>query len=443
MAAVKPEDQEHVDLLGFLQDPKPEVQRLAAEGVFEQTANEDFLRYCRENPRSAAKPLLRLVERAEAAVAKGEQAAEAAASASSSREAEKAQKAAEFDVASATAAGSAALQALVNISSIPTVRDELVELSAPRRCTEALRNGWLEGRADLAHWYAMLLANITTVDAGQKAICGEETLLRFLFAAYTAKPRPPPRDGYDDPLCCLGKLLMNSCAQKEGRRVLAIGDGGVIALTTLSADLADRTRRPDVLGALRNLCLDEECHSAIAQTDLMKRMAGFLYPWETAESDRRSQLPASMQEFLEAEKAALTTDVAIRSTAAGCIFGLTQTKEGREYLRSNGCYEVMRAWHLEETETNTKELIELAVPRVHYTEEEIEKEKAEEAKKKEEEAQAATAAPKEEFKQPPKVVAGPLPEPDAKAAENAGTDKILEGIFDGIEGAGDGDAGKK
>ena len=46
--------------------------------------------------------------------------------------------------------------------------EELVALNAPKRLTEALRAGWLEGRAEMAHWYAMLLANVSTSKKGQE-----------------------------------------------------------------------------------------------------------------------------------------------------------------------------------------------------------------------------------------------------------------------------------
>lgn len=45
-------------------------------------------------------------------------------------------------------------------------------LNAPKRLTEALRAGWLEGRAQMAHWYAMLLANVSTSKKGQDCDVG-------------------------------------------------------------------------------------------------------------------------------------------------------------------------------------------------------------------------------------------------------------------------------
>lgn len=49
----------------------------------------------------------------------------------------------------------------------PDLFKELVALNAPKRLTESLRAGWLEGRAQMAHWYSMLLANVSTCKKGQ------------------------------------------------------------------------------------------------------------------------------------------------------------------------------------------------------------------------------------------------------------------------------------
>lgn len=354
-------DQEYSELLGFLQDQKAEVQRFAAEGVLDQTEEIVFVEYCRQNPRSAARPLLRLAERAEA-----DKAADAAAKASPSSAAN---KAALIHAANSMAAGEAALKALVNLSNVPPVQEELVSLNAPKRLTEVLRGGWLEGRADLAHWYAMILANVTTCKQGQEAVCKDNAMLNFLISAFVAKPRPPPRDGYDDPLLCLGKLLVNVCALPEGRKILAGGDPGT--LSTIFAELGDRGRRSDLINVVKNVCLDETCHKAVVATDLILLLAAFLYPLEKVDAAQRKALPAAFLEILEKEGAALTGDVAIRGAAAVIFVGLIRSLEGREYLRASGCKEVLRAWLSEESEESIKSNIEVVIPAIQLTEEEL------------------------------------------------------------------------
>ena len=255
------QDQEFSELLGFLQDQKPEVRRFAAEGVLGQTEDTSFLDFCRRTPRTAARPLLRLAEKAEAEAA---EAAQIGSKGGSSQ----AEKTAAIQAASSMAACVSALKALVNLSTIPTVQEELVALNAPKRITESLRSGWLEGRATMAHWYAMLLANVSTSVKGQQALCSDEGMLKFLVAAYVTKPRPPPRDGYEDPLLWLGSLLVNVLVVPEGRKLFALGEHH--ALPTIFGELADRGRRQDMINAVKNICLDSDSLNATKRMALFK-----------------------------------------------------------------------------------------------------------------------------------------------------------------------------
>lgn len=353
---------EFEELLGFLQDKKAEVQRFAVEGVLAQTDSQDFLDYCRRNPRKAARPLLRLAEKCEADTVTNSAAAEVAAASATGTGRDKAVKQATFDAQQAAVTGSTALQALVNLSAIPTVRDELVELSAPRRTCESMRSGWLEGRSSHAHWYAMLLANITTIKAGQEAVCADESMFRFLVAAYIAKPRPPARAGYDDPLLFLGKLLNNCCALETGRRLLAHGEQGPQTVQSLVSELADRARRPDMISLMRNLCLDTTCHAAVIAANPLPAMALFLYPWEKASAEDRGKLPDELASALSGAGAAMTGDAQVRHGAAICILGLCRSTEGRAYLLAQGAVDILTAWQAEEPMQETKSALDMVFP---------------------------------------------------------------------------------
>lgn len=135
----------------------------------------------------------------------------------------KSEKQSAIQAASSLAAGVAALKCLVNLSAVPALAEELVSLNAVKRLLEALRAGWLEGRAEMAHWYAMLLANVSGSKKAQEALCADEGLLKFVVAAYLTKPRLPPREGYEDPLLWLGSVLVNVLVLQEGRKILAVG----------------------------------------------------------------------------------------------------------------------------------------------------------------------------------------------------------------------------
>lgn len=380
-------DEEYLELVGFLQDPKFEVQRAAAEGVLAQTENQEFIGFCKRYPRKVARPLLRLVERAEDRAAGG-----------GASEEDKKEKVSAKDRVLADEAGADALKAMVNVSTIPLVRDEFVSLNAPKRAANALRGGWLEGRAGLAHWHVMVLANLTSCQKGQEALCGEdgEPLLRFLLAAYVAKPRPPPRDGFEDPLICLGKVIGNVCALEAGRRLFASGEQGPATLAAIAQEMTDRNRRADVLQALSNACLDEECHGAVVQINMIARMSRFLYPWDKVDADKRTGLGADLLEALASEGATLTGDAGVRRAAATCILGLCRSAAGRDHLREAGAVEVVRAWTQEESDREVREMLEAIMPEINISEEELEARVAE--------AKAASNAPLPEGDESKKAV---------------------------------------
>jgi len=400
------------ELVGFLQDQKFEVQRFAAEGVLDLTEDEDFIVYCKAHPRQVTKPLLRLVERAESV------AAEAAGDSGAGKA--DAERRAAVQEASANIAAADALKALVNLSTIPAVRDAMVELSAAKRCAEAMKKGWLEGSSELAHWHAMVLANVTTSQKGQEALCEHEALLRFLIAAFVANPRPPPRDGYDDPLSFLGKVFINATAIVGGRRILASPTASSVSM--LTPELTHRSRRYDVLTVLRNLCVDAECHDAVIATDILQRIALFVYPFADVEPSQRELLPSALRDVLAEQGSALTGDIPVRIAAAACLIGLCQSPQGLKCLAAHGIDEISRAWLEKETHADTKSVLEGL--RGHLVPE---------AEQPGASAVEAEAQPAEESSAEPRVLgevpvvrAGPSPAQDA--AE-------LTGLFDEIEGA--------
>eukprot|EP00438_Fugacium_kawagutii_P008846 Skav208546 [mRNA] locus=scaffold1216:413608:419896:+ [translate_table: standard] len=181
----------------------------------------EFLDFAKREPRKVARPLLRLAETAEL------DSAEAAAKGGYGSSSEplgaavvvptgKSEKIAAAQALSTLAAGIASLKSLVNLSAVPALAEAPVVWepqapatgthgNAPKRLTEALRAGWLEGRAQMAHWYAMLLANVSTSKKGQDWPGGVPGELEMLFK-----------------------------------------------------EMSDRSRRADMVNAAKNVCLDTE-----------------------------------------------------------------------------------------------------------------------------------------------------------------------------------------
>eukprot|EP00929_Paragymnodinium_shiwhaense_P007282 TRINITY_DN111209_c0_g1_i1.p1 TRINITY_DN111209_c0_g1~~TRINITY_DN111209_c0_g1_i1.p1 ORF type:complete len:435 (+),score=147.57 TRINITY_DN111209_c0_g1_i1:63-1367(+) len=389
-APAEESDEAYGELVDFLADAKLEVQKAAADGLLAETENADFLNYCQRFPRKVSKQLMRLVERCEAKQAEAGAAIKAAEAKGGAVAREKALRAVAMEVSYAKAAAAAALQSLVNLSTSPKICDVLVSMNAPRRCAETLRSGWLEGRVSNANYHVMLLANLTTNEDAQKALCDDQSLVSFLVLAYVTKVPGPkgvenlkkeekpsagkeddeeaPVDDLKDPLLCLGKALANLCAQAPGRKALS----GKSASAALVRELAHRSRRPDAIRALRNICLDTDCHDTIVDSSgLLVKAMFFVYPWAKTDEEQRKALPEPVREALAEEGSALTGDVAVRCAMAGCLVGLAQTTQGREHISAFGYEEVIRAWETEESDEDTLLLLKEATRILNATEEEI------------------------------------------------------------------------
>lgn len=107
------------------------------------------------------------------------------------------------------------------------------------------------------------------------------------------------------------------------------------------------------------------------ESGLIEAIACFVYPWDKAADNEREALPEALRKDLEAAGATLTTEVGVRSIAAECLVGFVITEQGREYLRSSGAAEIIRAWDAEETDTDTKTSLCTVLPAATMAEAEL------------------------------------------------------------------------
>jgi hypothetical protein len=214
----------------------------------------------------------------------------------------------------------------------------------------------------------MLLANLSTTEKGQAGLAANAKDLMFLLSLYIGEVQPKPKDEYQDRLLWAGKVLQNVCAGKDGRAIVV---AEVPGLTRLAKDLvvpARRQRRSEIMGIFKNLCNDSECHEAIIQSGFFLRITCFLYPLDESD-DHRKALPEPVLEELQG----FTADITVRKLGAEALFRLASSEAGRFYLHENGCYELVRAWHVKEKDDDTIKLLTDTVPLVFLTEEDLQK----------------------------------------------------------------------
>mmetsp|Transcript_70152 Transcript_70152/g.97559 ORF Transcript_70152/g.97559 Transcript_70152/m.97559 type:complete len:114 (+) Transcript_70152:1-342(+) len=109
--------------------------------------------------------------------------------------------------------------------------------------------------------------------------------------------------------------------------------------------------------------------------------------------ESRSALPQVLRESLETEGATLTGDLAVRSAAAVCGMGLCRSLKGREYLR--GFVQVFRSWKEEESDATVKDHLDVILPAVLLSEDELKVEQDKLAEQNSQESHKPQPTPEE------------------------------------------------
>jgi len=329
------------EVVGFLSDPKAQVQGSALAGLLGYVDVPEFKQYVAENTRAVVRPTMRLMASEQREIAK------------------------------------AAFALLTNLSQNKAVGKCMVELKGFKRVLELLMTNYvLEGDAELTFLSCAVLANlsghtyenpattkaieeqlgVTTEGAGQ-------TPLEFLVACATQAPQEK-----GDPFLHLYNLLQNISNWASVRAAL-MSERTTLAYWNILASymVSQRSRRKGVMGLFRNLASEPSCHPKLVESDLPWRMCCFLFDAEAKDLEGRD---AVYKEIVE-NQIGFSADVSTRRLGAEVLGLLCTTKEGREGLRLINTYEVVRRWHLKEEDPEIKDALESIVPSVHYTEEEL------------------------------------------------------------------------
>ena len=247
------------------------------------------------------------------------------------------------------------LSALLNLSGHDSVVPILLEYNAIDRLVRSLNE-----RQILIQMHCSTLANLTRSDAGIKQALSIPNLFKGVYLKYCADS--------EEHTDSLGLVVINCSANSDIRQqICKVDHDRCLLIECLTRLFALRRRRLIALRVLKNLALDPECHASLVHSRTPAKMTGFLYP---ESDDRRSdQAPA---EALVAG-VGLATDIESRVVSAEILFCLTRTREGREGMRDQGIYEVVRLWHLQETDADVKERLEMVANVVHLSESEIDK----------------------------------------------------------------------
>lgn len=114
-------------------------------------------------------------------------------------------------------------------------------------------------------------------------------------------------------------------------------------------------RRGGVIGVLKNICFDTARHHWLlsSQNDYLSYILYPLMGPESFDDDEMEKFPDDLQYLPEYKKR--EDDPDLRIMILQSLTQLCATREGRESLRSNGVYEILRELHKYEVSLNENE----------------------------------------------------------------------------------------
>ena len=317
-------NKEYQELLDFLGHKNREVQYQAMVILcqFSGEPDTEFLALLQSTPESLARPMLRLME---------------------SEDKELVEK---------------SLEILVNLSTIDSVAEAMLNLSGIRRACESLNRRQL-----FVEFHCMLLSNLTRLAKGV------EDLMRIpgIFKGVVLKYAAVDSEDVDH----LGSVIINGTSSELGRKLISEmqtdsqGYTHCLLLECLARSLSVRRRRQAVLQILRNMALDSDCHEAIAASGILINMCFFLYP----ESEERRE--DDVHKLITEQGIGLASDIETRTISAEILVCALRSQVGRDMMRTIGLYEVVRLWDLHESEQSIKDMIYDVAMATHLNEEEL------------------------------------------------------------------------
>ncbi|KAM6148276.1 protein HGH1 homolog [Rhynchocyon petersi] len=244
-----------------------------------------------------------------------------------------------------------ATRALVNLAADPSLHEPL--LAACPRLPARLLGRTLDPQWPWAEQAAAALANLSREPAPCAAVMGvlettdtgEPALERLVHALCT--------QGYNAsaPLNYLGPLLSNLSQQPAARAFLLDHDRCVIQrLLPLTQYSGSSVRRGGVVATLRNCCFEHRHHEWLLgpKVDILPFLLLPLAGPEDFSEEEMERLPVDLQ-YLSSDKQR-ETDADIRKMLIEAIMLLTATAPGRQQVRDQGAYLILRELHSWEPE---------------------------------------------------------------------------------------------
>jgi hypothetical protein len=216
----------------------------------------------------------------------------------------------------------------------------------------------------------MLVANITTTEAGARALIGADAQTSHTIVAYREKKirtlttafleNEPEPDGvdpdtkeprWDDEFQYVAIILANICQLEEGRAFVLKMRGGKALIHMLLPQLRSPNvvRRRGISALVKNLCFDTDSHFFLYdQLDIPSKVLYLLAGPEPLDADEKLGMHPDIYKLGDKKKR--EHDRTVRLACVDSLLLLCTSRNGRNNLRMKKVYPIIRNAHLEETD---------------------------------------------------------------------------------------------
>ncbi|KAL8532507.1 hypothetical protein ACS0TY_008921 [Phlomoides rotata] len=309
------------ELLDFLSSPSPPIKKAAVNIVRDYTGSEDGLQSLGKYSGVAVPSLSRLL-------AEKKEVSEPAA------------------------------EALVNLSQVPKIAEEMVKMDIIKTVMDIL----YKLDCDIKHLLVMLLVNLTQLDLGIESLLqhGDEKMRGLYIMKLVRSFCASSSENQGDPFDHVASILVNISKKEVGRKFLLDPKRGLLKQIIRQFDSASPLRKKGVSGTIRNCCFEAE-----NQLQDLLLISEFLWPAlllpvagnKIYSEQDTAKMPLELGSALSIEREAVT-DPEIRVQALDAIYLLALQEGGRRALWSVNGTRILQVGYEDEENAQVMEAYE-------------------------------------------------------------------------------------
>ncbi|KYQ92105.1 armadillo-like helical domain-containing protein [Tieghemostelium lacteum] len=314
------------ELVGFLQDPKPEVKILALQHLAGISQDEESIKTLKQT--NIVTYLLRLITDSNHVISRH------------------------------------SLTILINLCSDADMLSEITKKNIVPR----LVDGSTDSKNKLSEIYSMLLSNVTHTKEGclQLMQAGKELEAFYIMKLVQVLLQDSNSSDYltTPKHSWIINIILNVTQIQEGRKIVLDKDNLIFQSLLPLIHHKDLVKRRGIVGIIRNCCFSEIHQEYILTSEAIDILTIILLPIrgnDRLDDDEMKGMSPKLQNSEIPLDNQREQDKECRKMLIDSLIFLTKTKKAREYMREKKAYPIIRNYYNKEDDEEIKENIEKVV----------------------------------------------------------------------------------